>query len=89
MATTLNDVREQAKTFIKVTLGGEGKVTKIKKVNGGWEAEVETAEEDNYYKKINPDYRIMERRLYAIRFDENLEAIAYEQKKGEGKEETT
>ncbi|MDP2860682.1 MAG: hypothetical protein Q8N98_03115 [bacterium] len=86
MATTLYDVREQAKTFIKSTLGTEGKVVKVKKVSDGWEVEVETAEEDNYYKKINPDYRIVERRLYAIKFDENLEAISYEQKEGEKEE---
>jgi len=80
MAKTLYDVREQAKSFIKSTLGGEGKVTKVKKVSDGWEVEVETAEEDSYYKKINPDYRIVERRLYAIKFDENLEAISYGKK---------
>lgn len=87
MATTLYDVREQAKTFIKATLGGEGKVLKVKKGSDGWEAEVETAEEDSYYKKINPDYRIVERRFYTIKFDENLEAISYEQKQGETEEE--
>ena len=87
MATTFNDVREQALIFIKATLGGEGKVIKAKKVSDGWEVEVETAEEDNYYKKINPDYRIVERRIYAIKFNDNLEAISYEQKEGEEKEE--
>ena len=80
MAKTLYDVREQTKIFIKATLGGEGKVTKVKKVSDGWEVEVETAEEDSYYKKINPDYRIVERRLYVVKFDENLEAISYGQK---------
>lgn len=87
MATTLFDVREQAKIFIKSTLGAEGKVIKVKKVNDGWEVEVETAEEDNYYKKIRPDYRIVERRLYAIKFNGNLEAISYERKEGTEKEE--
>ena len=87
MATTLLDVRERSKSFIKSTLGTEGKVIKVKKVSDGWEAEVETAEEDNYYKKINPNYRIVERRLYTIKFDENLEAISYGQKEGEEKEE--
>lgn len=80
MATTLLDVRERAKSFIKSTLGTEGKVIKVTKTSDGWEAEVETAEEDSYYKKINPDYRIVERRLYAIKFDGNLEAISYGQK---------
>jgi len=87
MAKTLYDVREQAKTFIKSTLGTEGKVVKVKKVSDGWEVEVETAEEDSYYKKINPDYRIVERRLYAIKFNDDLEAISYEQKEEEEKEE--
>ena len=87
MPTTLFDVREQAKTFIKSTLGTEGKVVKVKKVSDGWEVEVETAEEDSYYKKINPDYRIVERRLYEIKFDEKLEAISYGRKEGEEKEE--
>lgn len=80
MATALLDVRERAKSFMKSTLGTEGKVTKVEKVSDGWEVEVETAEEDSYYKKINPDYRIVERRLYAIKFDGNLEAISYGQK---------
>lgn len=80
MTTTFNDVRERAKSFIKATLDGEGKVIKVKKVSDGWEVEVETAEEDDYYKKINPDYRIVERRLYAIKFDENLEVISYGRK---------
>ena len=88
MPTTLFDVREQAKTFIKTTLGGEGKILKVKKAGNGWEVEVETAEEDNYYKKINPDFRIMERRIYAIKFDENLEAISYGPKEEEEREES-
>lgn len=87
MAITFNDVREQAIIFIKTTLGGEGKVIKAKKVSDGWEVEVETAEEDNYYKKINPDYRIVERRIYAIKFNDNLEAISYGPKEEEEKEE--
>ena len=87
MITTFNDVREQAIIFIKTTLGGEGKVIKAKKVSDGWEVEVETAEEDDYYKKINPDYRIVERRIYAIKFNDNLEAISYGPKEGEEKEE--
>ena len=87
MAKTLSDVREQVKIFIKTTLDGEGKMTKVKKVSDGWEVEIETAEEDSYYKKINPDYRIVERRLYAIKFDENLEAISYGQKEEIEKEE--
>ena len=87
MTTTLYDVREQAKTFIKSTLGTEGKVVKVKKVSDGWEVEVETAEEDSYYKKINPDYRIVERRLYAIKFNDDLEAISYGPKEEEEKEE--
>lgn len=87
MAKTLYDVREQAKNFIKSTLGTEGKVIKVKKVSDGWEAEVETAEEDSYYKKINPDYRIVERLLYVIKFDENFEATSYGRKEEEEKEE--
>lgn len=77
MANTLFDVREQAKSFIKSTLGAEGKITKVKKVSDGWEVEVETAEEDSYYKKIDPEYRIVERRLYEITFNNNLEATSY------------
>lgn len=87
MATTLIDVRERAKSFIKATLGTEGKVIKVKKVSDGWEAEVETAEEDSYYKKINPDYRIVERRLSEIKFDDNLEATSFGQKEEKEKEE--
>lgn len=87
MATTLFDVREKAKAFIKSTLGTEGKVVKATKVSDGWEVEVETAEEDSYYKKINPDYRIVERRLYAIKFDNTLEAISYGPKEETEKEE--
>lgn len=87
MATTLYDVREQAKTFIKATLGGEGKILKVKKVADGWEVEVETTEEDDYYKKINPDFRIMERRLYAIKFDDNLEATSFGPKEAKEEEE--
>lgn len=86
MATTLYDVREQAKAFIKATLGAEGKVIKVKRGSDGWEVEVETAEEDDYYKKINPDYRIVERRLYEIKFDDNLEATSYGQKEEEEEE---
>ena len=86
MANTLFDVRERAKSFIKSTLGTEGKVIKVKKVSDGWEAEVETAEEDTYYKKINPDYRIVERRLYTIKFNDDLEAISYGPKEEEKEE---
>ncbi len=87
MTKTIFDVKEEAKSFIKSTLAAEGKVIKVKKVSDGWEVEVETAEEDSYYKKIRPDYRIVERRLYAIKFNDNLEVISYEQKEGEKKEE--
>ena len=87
MPTTLFNVREQAKNFIKSTLGTEGKIIKVEKVSDGWEVEVETAEEDSYYKKINPAYRIVERRLYTIKFDEKLEAISYGRKEETEKEE--
>ena len=87
MTTTIFEVKEKARSFIKSTLGVEGKVVKVKKVSDGWEVEVETAEEDSYYKKINPDYRIVERRLYEIKFNDNLEAISYGPKEGEKKEE--
>lgn len=86
MPTTLIDVRGKAKSFIKSTLAAEGKVIKVKKVSDGWEVEVETAEEDDYYKKIRPDYRIVERRLYEIKFNEKLEAISYGRKEGEKEE---
>mgnify|MGYP001574868244 CR=1 FL=1 len=87
MAATLNDVRKQAITFIKATLDGEGKVIKVKKVLDGWEVEVETAEEDSYYKKINPDYRIVERRFYEIKFDDNLEVTSFGPKEEKEQEE--
>lgn len=86
MANTLFDVKEKAKIFIKSTLGAEGKVVKVRKVSDGWEAEVETAEEDSYYKKIRPEYRIVERRLYAIKFNTNLEAVSYGRKEEAEKE---
>lgn len=88
MANTLFDVREKAKSFIKSTLGAEGKVIKVKKVSDGWEVEVETAEEDGYYKKINPEYRIVERRLYAIKFNADLEAVSYGRKEEIEKEKS-
>lgn len=83
----LYDVREQAMSFIKSTLGVQGKVVKVKKVSDGWEVEAETAELDPYYQSIRPDYRIIQRNIYKIKFNNNLEAVSYGRKGEKGEEE--
>lgn len=73
----LTEVQDAIQAFLKSTFGIEGKIVKLAKSDGGWEAEVELSEIDKYYQTINPDYRIMQRNLYQLRLNEQLEIVSY------------
>lgn len=73
----LIEVQEAIQTFLKSTFGVEGKIVGLSKSNAGWEAEAELSEIDKYYQTINPDYRIMQRNLYRLRLNEQLEVTSY------------
>ena len=83
----ISEVRDKVKKFLKETIEAEGiRIVTIDKADGGWVAEAEVAEMNQYLASIKPDYRVFEKELYTIKLDANLEVSSYKQK-GESEEE--
>lgn len=76
----LSEVQDAIQVFLKSNFGFEGKIVKLAKSDAGWEAEAELSEIDKYYQTINPDYRIMQRNLYQLKLNDQLEVVSYARK---------
>ena len=83
------DVREKVKQFLRETVEAKGiRVISIDRVNGGWVAEAEVAEKNQYLASIKPEYRVFEKEYYMIRLNPDLEVASYRRvKEGEEEEE--
>ncbi len=56
------------------------RVIKETKFNGGWEADAEVYEESSFIKSLGLPSRVMDRHIYTVMLDENLEVLSYELK---------
>lgn len=77
----ISQVGDKVKKFLKETIGAEGiRVVTIEKNDGGWVAEAEVAEKNQYLASVKPEYRVFEKELYVVKLNADLEVISYKRK---------
>ncbi|MBI3814741.1 MAG: hypothetical protein HY279_09815 [Nitrospinae bacterium] len=79
--TKIEDAQTTICNFLKKILHPKNiRVIKETRVNGGWEADAEVYEESSFIKSLGLPSRVLDRHIYSIRLDENLEVLSYELK---------
>lgn len=74
----ISEVRDKVKKFLKETIEAQGiRIVTIDKVDGGWIAEAEVAEMNQYLASIKPEYRVFEKEHYIIKLNADLEVSSY------------
>lgn len=74
----LSEVRDKVKKFLKEAIEAEGiRIVTVDKVDGGWVAEAEVAEMNQYLASIKPEYRVFEKEHYIIKLSADLEVSSY------------
>lgn len=80
----IEEAQRAVSEFLRKTLNiREAKVIGVKKVEDGWESEVEVYEESSFIKSIGLPTRVQDRNIYAFKLDDNLEVQSYERKSEE------
>ncbi|MFN3476578.1 MAG: gas vesicle protein GvpO [Candidatus Methylomirabilales bacterium] len=74
----IEEVRKAVMDFVQGTLGKEGAIVKISKTHESWEAEVEVIEESQYIKALKIPTKVLDRNIYEVRLNEQLEVVSYE-----------
>ena len=74
----IEEVRKVLVDFLRETLKKEGTIVKISKTHEGWEAEVEVIEESEYIKALGIPKKVLDRNLYEVRLNEQLDVTSYE-----------
>lgn len=78
---SLEETRTRVAEFLKKCLNArEVKVIKIAKVSDGWETEDEVYEESSFIKACGLNTKVMDRNLYIVKLNDNLEVLSYERK---------
>ena len=74
----ISEVRDKVKKFLKETIEAQGiRIVTIDKADGGWVAEAEVAEMNQYLASIKPEYRVFEKEHYIIKLNADLEVSSY------------
>ena len=85
----ISQVRDKVEKFLKEMIGAEGvRIVVVEKDNGGWVAEAEVAVKNQYLASVRPEYNVIEKELYIVKLDANLEVSSYKRKKEIEEEET-
>jgi hypothetical protein len=72
------EVRETVTHFLQETIEARGvRVVSINQAEGGWIAEAEVADINQFLASINPDYRVFEKERYIIKLDAKLDVVSY------------
>lgn len=80
-------VKDTVQRFLEKTLGAEAvRVVSVAETAGGWIAEADVAEKNQYLASIRANYRVIEKEHYIVRLNEKLEVISY--KRTEQNEDT-
>ncbi len=74
----IEEVRKALVDFLKETLKKDGTIVKLSKTPEGWEAEVEVIEESEYIKALKIPTRVLDRNIYEVKLNDQLEVISYE-----------
>ncbi len=84
----ISEVREKVKKFLKETIEASGiRIVTVTKDNGGWIAEAEVAVKNQYLASVKPEYNVIEKELYSVKLDANLEVSSYKRKEEKEEEE--
>ena len=84
----ISQVRDKVEKFLKETIGAEGiRIVTVEKDNGGWVAEAEVAVKNQYLASVKPEYKVIEKELYIVKLDANLEVSSYKRKEEKEEEE--
>ncbi len=72
------EVKETVTLFLQEMIEAKGvRVVSISKAEGGWIAEAEVADINQFLASINPDYRVFEKERYIIKLDAELVVVSY------------
>lgn len=84
----ISEVRDKVEKFLKEILGAEGvRIVTVEKDNGGWVTEAEVAVKNQYLASVKPEYKVIEKELYIVKLDANLEVSSYKRKEEKEEEE--
>ncbi len=79
--TKLEEVRKVVSEFLKQTLNvKETRVIKASRDGEGWDTEAEVYEDSSFIKSLGLSTRVMDRNIYLVKLNENLEVASYERK---------
>lgn len=82
----ISDIHNRVEEFLRSTLNARDvKIIKVARKGNIWETEAEVYEESTFIKALGLPSRVMDRNLYLVILDQNLEVESYKQK--ESKEE--
>lgn len=79
----IEETNKAASHFLKKVLHVDEnklKVIRTVKANEGWEAEVEAYEESSFIKSLGLPTRVLDRNIYMVKLDNNLDILSYERK---------
>ncbi len=76
----ISEVRDAVKKFLEEALEAEAvKVVSVNETAGGWLAEADVAEKNQYLASTKASYRVIEKERYIVKLNENLEVFSYKQ----------
>mgnify|MGYP001565008962 CR=1 FL=1 len=79
--TKLEEVGKVVSEFLKQTLNvKESRVIKASRDGEGWDTEAEVYEDSSFIKSLGLSTRVMDRNIYLVKLNENLEVASYERK---------
>ena len=70
-----------AKEFLERNLGHNARVIKMVKGEEGWKGEAEIYEESSFIKALGLPAKVQDRNVYEVILTNDLEVVAYKQKK--------
>lgn len=77
----VEEVKITVTVFLKKTLSAKDvKVTKVAKIEDGWETEAEVYEESSFIKALGLATKVQDRNIYAVKINDNLEIQSYERR---------
>lgn len=81
-AGKIQDAAKAIVAFLRDLLGADAKLIKAERAqDGGWLGYAEVYEESVFMKSLGRGSRVMDRNIYEVRLDANLDAVSYSKRK--------
>lgn len=78
--SNISDINYKVEEFLRRALNAKDvKIIKVAKKENSWETEAEVYEESSFIKALGLPSRVMDRNLYLVILDQNLEVESYMQ----------